>query len=64
MDWKGNSADESGATSKPQDEKNKTGRIENSLAIPPGLECLYDACKKLYPTQQNPLQVTALVKYW
>jgi len=31
---------------------------------PPGLEALYLACKRIYPDQQNPLQVAALVKYW
>lgn len=31
---------------------------------PPGLESLYLACKRIYPDQQNPLQVAALVKYW
>ncbi|KAH3855824.1 suppressor of fused homolog [Dreissena polymorpha] len=31
---------------------------------PPGLEAIYSASRKLYPDQPNPLQVTALVKYW
>lgn len=31
---------------------------------PAGLDALYSACVKLYPTQPNPLQVTAVVKYW
>lgn len=31
---------------------------------PPGLEAIYSACKRSYPDQNNPLQVTALVKYW
>ncbi|KAG8222758.1 hypothetical protein J437_LFUL008156 [Ladona fulva] len=31
---------------------------------PLGLEALYAACKNLYPDQPNPLQVTALIKYW
>ncbi|XP_064600210.1 suppressor of fused homolog [Liolophura sinensis] len=31
---------------------------------PPGLESIYSACRRLYPDQPNPLQVTALVKYW
>lgn len=31
---------------------------------PPGLEAIYCACKRTYPDQSNPLQVTALVKYW
>ncbi|XP_050397682.1 suppressor of fused homolog [Patella vulgata] len=33
-------------------------------ATPPGLEAIYSACRRLYPSQPNPLQVTALVKYW
>ncbi|XP_053203998.1 suppressor of fused homolog [Panonychus citri] len=33
-------------------------------AIPPGLGALYAACRRLYPDQPNPLQVTANVKYW
>lgn len=32
--------------------------------IPPGLDTLYAACRHIYPDQPNPLQVTALVKYW
>ncbi len=31
---------------------------------PEGLEAINSACLKLYPDQPNPLQVTALVKYW
>ncbi|XP_017772156.1 PREDICTED: suppressor of fused homolog isoform X1 [Nicrophorus vespilloides] len=31
---------------------------------PPGLEALYTLCRKIYPDQVNPLQVTALLKYW
>ncbi|XP_069139954.1 suppressor of fused homolog [Argopecten irradians] len=31
---------------------------------PPGLEAIYTECRRLYPDQPNPLQVTALVKYW
>ena len=31
---------------------------------PPGLQAIYNACRRLYPDQLNPLQVTALVKYW
>lgn len=33
-------------------------------AIPLGLETLYAACRHIYSDQPNPLQVTALVKYW
>ncbi|XP_064631049.1 suppressor of fused homolog isoform X2 [Lineus longissimus] len=31
---------------------------------PPGLEAIYSACRRLYPDQVNPLQVTAVMKYW
>jgi suppressor of fused-like protein len=34
------------------------------LPTPPGLEALYSLCRRVYPDQPNPLQVTALVKYW
>nr|CAG4646428.1 EOG090X09WX [Macrothrix elegans] len=30
----------------------------------PGLEFLYQTCRQVYPQQQNPLQVTAFIKYW
>ncbi|XP_071448068.1 suppressor of fused homolog [Hetaerina americana] len=41
------------------------GIAQNVLPPTPlGLEALYSACKNLYPDQPNPLQVTALVKYW
>lgn len=33
-------------------------------AIPFGLQALYDRCAFVYPNQPNPLQVTAVVKYW
>ncbi|KAK3094562.1 hypothetical protein FSP39_003435 [Pinctada imbricata] len=36
----------------------------NVPVTPPGLEAIYSACRRLYPDQPNPLQVTALVKYW
>lgn len=31
---------------------------------PAGLHALYTACRSVYPNQQNPLQVAAVVKYW
>ncbi|KAK9885102.1 hypothetical protein WA026_009324 [Henosepilachna vigintioctopunctata] len=31
---------------------------------PAGLESLYSLCRIIYPDQANPLQVTALLKYW
>ncbi|KAJ1521235.1 hypothetical protein ONE63_002920 [Megalurothrips usitatus] len=33
-------------------------------ATPPGLDALFSLCRRVYPNQPNPLQVTALVKYW
>ncbi|XP_033883294.1 suppressor of fused homolog isoform X3 [Acipenser ruthenus] len=32
--------------------------------FPPGLQAIYGECRRLYPEQPNPLQVTAIVKYW
>ncbi|XP_076830234.1 suppressor of fused homolog isoform X2 [Brachyhypopomus gauderio] len=32
--------------------------------FPPGLQAIYGECRRLYPDQPNPLQVTAIVKYW
>ncbi|XP_066535034.1 suppressor of fused homolog isoform X2 [Hoplias malabaricus] len=32
--------------------------------FPPGLQAVYGECRRLYPDQPNPLQVTAIVKYW
>lgn len=32
--------------------------------VAPGLDTLYALCRRLYPDQPNPLQVTAVVKYW
>lgn len=32
--------------------------------VPKGVECLYTALLKLYPTQRNPLQVVSSQKYW
>lgn len=34
------------------------------IITPAGLESLYNACRKIYTNQPNPLQVTAVVKYW
>lgn len=39
--------------------------MSSSRSGPPaGLEALTKACSSIYPDQTNPLQVTALVKYW
>jgi len=35
-----------------------------SASQPPGVTAIYQTLKKIYPDQPNPLQVTALVKYW
>uniref|UniRef100_A0A9J8CJ30 Suppressor of fused homolog n=1 Tax=Cyprinus carpio carpio TaxID=630221 RepID=A0A9J8CJ30_CYPCA len=32
--------------------------------FPPGLQAIYGESRRLYPDQANPLQVTAIVKYW
>lgn len=32
--------------------------------VPVGLEAVYASCRALYPNQPNPLQVTAVVKFW
>uniref|UniRef100_A0A8C7TTR7 Suppressor of fused homolog n=1 Tax=Oncorhynchus mykiss TaxID=8022 RepID=A0A8C7TTR7_ONCMY len=32
--------------------------------FPPGLQAIYGECRRLYSDQANPLQVTAIVKYW
>ncbi|XP_051504756.1 suppressor of fused homolog isoform X2 [Myxocyprinus asiaticus] len=32
--------------------------------FPQGLQAIYGECRRLYPDQANPLQVTAIVKYW
>ncbi|XP_070540904.1 suppressor of fused homolog [Ptychodera flava] len=32
--------------------------------LPIGLEAIHSVCRKLYSDQANPLQVTAVVKYW
>ena len=43
-----------------------TGAQAHGLAsiFPPGLQAFYGECRRLYPEQANPLQVTAIVKYW
>ncbi len=38
--------------------------VYNIPSTPAGLEAIYKLCRRLYPTQPNPLQVTAVVKYW
>lgn len=35
-----------------------------TVPTPRGLEAIYSTLRQIYPDQPNPLQVTALVKYW
>lgn len=34
------------------------------IVTAPGLQAIYSACRRIYPDQPNPLQVTAVVKFW
>jgi suppressor of fused-like protein len=50
-----------------EEEESSSCRSVPMAAFPPtplGLEALYSLCRRIYPDQVNPLQVTALVKYW
>ena len=38
--------------------------VHPSVPTPPGLESIYSTLRKIYPDQRNPLQVTALLKFW
>ncbi|KAG7334220.1 hypothetical protein KOW79_002627 [Hemibagrus wyckioides] len=40
------------------------GHLGLASLFPPGLQAIYAECRRLYPDQPNPLQVTAIVKYW
>ena len=40
------------------------GAEEGGAVVPAGLQALLARCSELYPAQPNPLQVTALLKYW
>lgn len=33
-------------------------------SLPVGLSSLYTLCKRIYPDQCNPLQATAIIKWW
>jgi len=35
-----------------------------SVPTPRGLQAIYSTLREIYPDQPNPLQVTALLKYW
>ena len=35
-----------------------------AAVVPGGLQAVLARCSELYPGQPNPLQVTALLKYW
>ncbi|XP_055695516.1 suppressor of fused homolog [Lutzomyia longipalpis] len=38
--------------------------MENFTNAPPGLKSLFDECRRVYPDQKNPLQVSTILKYW
>ncbi|XP_045104050.1 suppressor of fused homolog isoform X1 [Portunus trituberculatus] len=40
------------------------GTEEGAGVVPAGLQALLARCSEMYPGQPNPLQVTALLKYW
>ncbi|KAB5581884.1 hypothetical protein PHYPO_G00180710 [Pangasianodon hypophthalmus] len=40
------------------------GHLGLASLFPPGLQAIYAESRRLYPDQPNPLQVTAIVKYW
>ncbi|XP_065226714.1 suppressor of fused homolog [Planococcus citri] len=42
----------------------ETTSVQNHILIPVGLQRLYEVCRNVYPNQPNPLQVSAVVKYW
>jgi len=44
--------------------RNNRGVASASVSPPPGLQAIYSECSRVYPDQPNPLQVTAVVKYW
>lgn len=43
---------------------NAPGSHIQQLVTAPGLQAIYSSCRKIYPDQPNPLQVTAVVKFW
>ena len=44
--------------------RSSRGVASLSVTPPPGLQAIYNECSRIYPDQPNPLQVTAVVKYW
>ena len=44
--------------------RSSRGIASLSVSPPPGLQAIYAECSRVYPDQRNPLQVTAVVKYW
>jgi len=44
--------------------RNSRGVGSLSVSPPAGLQAIYTECCRIYPDQPNPLQVTAVVKYW
>jgi len=45
-------------------QRSSRGVASLSVTPPPGLHAIYSECSRIYPDQSNPLQVTAVVKYW
>lgn len=45
---------------KPHDDNN----VGQQPLVPPGVVAIYHACSTIYKNQPNPLQVTAVRKYW
>ena len=37
---------------------------EGGQPVPPGLVAILSSLQSIYPSQRNPAQVTAVVKYW
>ena len=37
---------------------------EGGQSVPPGLVAILSSLQSIYPSQRNPAQVTAVVKYW
>ncbi|KAG7159799.1 Suppressor of fused-like [Homarus americanus] len=65
MDWKeGHGAGPGLVQGQIPGQDQVVGGGEGPAPIPAGLEALYARCRSIYPDQLNPLQVTALVKYW
>ncbi|XP_050728038.1 suppressor of fused homolog isoform X2 [Eriocheir sinensis] len=55
MDWREGEGAAGGGVEGPE---------EGGAVVPAGLEALLARCSAMYPGQPNPLQVTAVLKYW